>query len=56
VSDEELASRRASWTHPAPRYARGYGHLFARHVTQANEGCDFDFLEGTAPTPDPEIH
>jgi dihydroxy-acid dehydratase len=56
VSDEELARRRASWTHPAPRYARGYGHLFARHVTQANEGCDFDFLEGTAPTPDPEIH
>jgi len=25
-------------------------------VNQANEGCDFDFLERGAPTPDPEIH
>jgi hypothetical protein len=30
--------------------------MFARHVTQANEGCDFDFLERGAPIPDPEIH
>jgi len=29
---------------------------FSRHIMQANEGCDFDFLEGTAPTPEPEIH
>ena len=36
--------------------ARGYSALFARHIRQANEGCDFDFLEGGAPTPDPEIH
>ena len=26
------------------------------HVTQADRGCDFDFLEGTAPIADPEIH
>jgi hypothetical protein len=25
-------------------------------VSQANEGCDFDFLERGAPTADPEIH
>ena len=40
----------------ASHYPRGYGALYARHVTQANEGCDFDFLEGTAPVPEPEIH
>ncbi len=56
VSDEELARRRAAWRKPPPRYARGYGRLFSEHVAQANEGCDFDFLERGAPTPDPEIH
>jgi len=56
VSDEELARRRASWTPRDVAYPRGYGHLYARHVTQANRGCDFDFLEGTAPIADPEIH
>ncbi|MCX7893604.1 MAG: L-arabinonate dehydratase [Burkholderiales bacterium] len=56
VSEEELARRRAAWRPPAPRYARGYGRVFAEHIRQANEGCDFDFLEGTAPTPEPEIH
>jgi dihydroxy-acid dehydratase len=56
VSDEELARRKAAWRPPAPRYSRGYGRVFASHVTQANEGCDFDFLERGDPTPDPEIH
>jgi dihydroxy-acid dehydratase len=56
VGDEELARRKAAWTPPAPRYGRGYGQMFARHITQANEGCDFDFLERGAPIPDPEIH
>ena len=56
VSDEELARRRAAWRQPPPRYARGYGRMFSEHVSQASEGCDFDFLEGSAPTPDPEIH
>ena len=56
MSDDELARRRAAWRKPAPRYARGYGRLFSEHVSQANEGCDFDFLERGAPTPDPEIH
>jgi dihydroxy-acid dehydratase len=56
VSDTELARRRAAWKKPAPRYERGYGALYQRHITQADEGCDFDFLEGTAPTAEPEIH
>jgi dihydroxy-acid dehydratase len=56
VSDEELERRRAAWRKPAPHYARGYGRLFSEHVSQANEGCDFDFLERAAPTADPEIH
>jgi dihydroxy-acid dehydratase len=56
VDDAELMRRKRLWKKPAPRFARGYGALFERHITQANLGCDFDFLEGTAPTPDPEIH
>ena len=56
VSEAELARRKAAWQRPAMKYERSYGAIFSRHVKQANEGCDFDFLEGTAPTPDPEIH
>ena len=56
VSNEELARRRAGWKPRDVAYPRGYGQLYARHVTQANRGCDFDFLEGTAPISDPEIH
>jgi dihydroxyacid dehydratase/phosphogluconate dehydratase len=56
VSDDELARRRASWTPREVAYPRGFGHMYARHVTQANRGCDFDFLEGTAPIAEPEIH
>jgi len=56
VSDAELARRKAQWKEPPPRYLRGYGALFSKHITQADQGCDFDFLHGGAPTPDPEIH
>jgi len=56
VSEDELAKRRAAWKRPAPKYERSYGAIFSRHVKQANLGCDFDFLEGTAPTAEPEIH
>ncbi|GLH81607.1 dihydroxy-acid dehydratase [Bradyrhizobium sp. SSBR45G] len=45
VPEDELARRRAAWTPPAPRFERGYGWMFARHIKQANDGCDFDFLE-----------
>jgi len=56
VSDAELALRRRAWRAPARRFERGYGMLYSAHVGQANEGCDFDFLAGTQPTADPEIH
>jgi dihydroxy-acid dehydratase len=51
VDEETLAMRRAAWTRPADKYERGYGWMFSKHIKQANEGCDFDFLEtafGTA--------
>jgi dihydroxy-acid dehydratase len=55
VPEDELARRRAAWQPPPPRYERGYGALYADHVTQADLGCDFDFLArpGRDPTPDP---
>jgi dihydroxy-acid dehydratase len=56
VSDQELKERKSVWKPPARKYERSYGAIFAQHVRQADEGCDFDFLEGTAPVPEPEIH
>jgi dihydroxy-acid dehydratase len=56
VDDEVLEARRANWVRPAPHYQRGYGALFAERVTQAHEGCDFDFLHAGEATPEPEIH
>jgi dihydroxy-acid dehydratase len=56
VSEDELERRRVAWTAPKPKFQRGYGAIFSQHITQANEGCDFRFLEGTAPTEEPEIH
>jgi dihydroxyacid dehydratase/phosphogluconate dehydratase len=56
VDDAELARRRAAWRRPERHFERGFGALYQQHISQANDGCDFDFLEGTAPTPDPEIH
>jgi dihydroxy-acid dehydratase len=55
VSDEELAKRRAAWKPAPPRYHRGYAKLFVDHVTQANEGADFDFLQHGPAVPEPEI-
>jgi dihydroxy-acid dehydratase len=56
LSNQELEKRKAAWQAPKKKYDRGYGAIFAQHVRQADEGCDFDFLEGTAPIPEPEIH
>ena len=56
VSDEVLDERRASWQQPPAKYGRGYGALYLKHISQANEGCDFDFLEAGPPTTEPEIH
>jgi dihydroxy-acid dehydratase len=56
VSDQELARRRTAWKPPAPHYPRGYGALYSDHIGQADEGCDFDFLEPRGVIPEPEIH
>jgi dihydroxy-acid dehydratase len=56
VDEDELARRRAAWTPPAARFERGYGALYAAHVTQADQGCDFDFLARTGANPEPDPH
>jgi len=56
VRDEEISRRRALWRPKQGIYPRGYGKLYMQHIKQADEGCDFDFLEGTAAIPEPEIH
>ncbi|MDV3253335.1 dihydroxy-acid dehydratase [Devosia sp. BK] len=45
VAEDEIARRRAAWTPPEPRFQRGWGWMYSKHVTQADKGCDFDFLE-----------
>jgi dihydroxy-acid dehydratase len=56
VGEEELARRRTAWTPPPKRYERGYGAMYSAHIGQADEGCDFDFLQAGAAIPEPEIH
>jgi dihydroxy-acid dehydratase len=56
VDEAELARRRAAWTPPKTIYPRGYGWLYSRHITQADRGCDFDFLAAPGVVPEPEIH
>jgi dihydroxy-acid dehydratase len=56
VSDEELARRRTHWTAPVQPFKRGFTKLYQAHVTQAHEGCDFDFLQGVDDTPEPVIY
>ena len=55
IGDDEMAARRAAWTPPASPYKRGFARLYQQHVTQAHQGCDLDFLQGTEPTPEPPI-
>ena len=56
VDDAELERRGAAWRPPPPHFTRGFGTLYLKHVTQADQGCDFDFLEAGATTQEPEIH
>ncbi|WP_443060360.1 L-arabinonate dehydratase [Streptomyces sp. NBC_00459] len=53
VDDDELARRRAEWTPPAERYERGYGALYNEQITQADTGCDFEFLARPGKVRDP---
>jgi dihydroxy-acid dehydratase len=56
IPERELAGRRARWQPPPARFERGYGSLYAEHVTQADQGCDFGFLarRGAYPEPNPQ--
>jgi dihydroxy-acid dehydratase len=56
VPADELDRRRTQWTPSEPAFTRGYGKLFAKHITQADLGCDFDFLSGAGGAPEPAIH
>lgn len=58
VAEDELERRRAALVPPPPHYERGYGWMFSRHIRQAHEGCDFDFLETSfgAPVGEPSIY
>ena len=56
VPEDELARRRANFTAAPPAGLSGYGELFVQHVTQANLGCDFDFLERREGVEEPVIH
>jgi len=56
LRDDEIAQRMKTYRPPPRDYPRGYYRMFAKHVQQANEGCDFDFLQGAGGIPEPEIH
>lgn len=56
VDPAEMARRKEAWSpRPAP-FQRGYGAMYAAHVSQADKGCDFDFLHAGDAIPEPEIH
>jgi dihydroxy-acid dehydratase len=55
VGDEELAVRKQAWIRPREHASRGYTWLYTKHVTQADRGCDFDFLEGGDYAKEPDI-
>ncbi|MFE9447503.1 L-arabinonate dehydratase [Streptomyces sp. NPDC006739] len=53
VDDAELERRRARWVPPPTRYERGYGALYNEQITQADTGCDFEFLARPGTVRDP---
>lgn len=50
VDPREVQRRLSEAPPPRPHFRRGYGWMHSRHITQADKGCDFDFLraEGIA--------
>ncbi len=55
VSADILEERRRQWNAPVFEEKRGFAKMYRAHVTQADMGCDFDFLEGSDPLSEPEI-
>ena len=58
ISENELSNRREKWKEPEPRYERGYGYIYSKHIEQADKGCDFDFLKSDfgSTVKEPEIN
>ena len=58
ISKSEMKKRRKDWVAPKPRYERGYGYIYSKHIEQADKGCDFDFLSTDfgAAVEEPEIN
>ncbi|MDB4679344.1 dihydroxy-acid dehydratase, partial [Rhodopirellula sp.] len=56
VSDDEISRRREKLLPSQELPERGYQRMYAKHVTQADKGCDFDFLTGRSPGQEPSIH
>ena len=50
VAPREVQRRLSEAAPPRPHFRRGYGWMHSRYITQADKGCDFDFLraEGIA--------
>jgi dihydroxyacid dehydratase/phosphogluconate dehydratase len=55
VDEKELERRRAEWKPAALRYERSFAALYQRHVSQADQGCDFDFLSTRGLVAEPSI-
>ena len=56
VDDDQLAARRREWKPPVAPPHRGWAKLHYLHVTQAPQGCDFDFLQGQSARTEPDIY
>ena len=58
ISKSEMKKRKEDWVVPKPRYERGYGYIYSKHIEQADKGCDFDFLSTDfgAAVEEPEIN
>jgi dihydroxy-acid dehydratase len=56
VEADEIARRLDNWSPPPRKMRRGILRLFASHIRQAPEGCDFDFLEAEEPLTQPEAY
>ena len=55
VDESTLAARRAQWTVP-PLPERGWLRLYVKHVMQAHQGADLDFLVGNSGAEVPRTH
>jgi dihydroxy-acid dehydratase len=56
VTETELDRRRSEWKRPAATGERGYMAIYRERVTQAHEGCDFDFGRKDGARAEPAIH